>query len=1194
SSIETAFGVNYQIPDEGDKIGSIATVNGVLEMGFFWGNSAAWYINIGRDLPESYRIQVRLLNLFNAYFYLMLSSSGIRAGAGASYKLDKKFGPLRAKLEAYLDVAGRISFRPKQIGGSIQIGGSVHLSIFGFGFGISAAASLAAEAPKPFMISGSLRVCVRVLRKDRCAKFEFNWTFDNSLNESEIRIIKENLGDSVKALTMHTLETLNIYTAETGTLPSTAALSSYMVPMDSYIDIEFAKSVKPSAAVLNNFGGNTQGSLFMEYFAPQRGKSDRVRHEFELDNVEIFFHNGSSWQPYNIYAAAVPPVLNPFVTPVANPKYGFWQYQEPNRHNKLRIMAQSPINYVSQGSGGVVLEDSGITVESIFCDPDPIPKICIPFDTWRPQSAVPIVLTEGTTYFHEKFQFRITGGTGEVMNAPFAGLTRAVRIGLGEAIELYFIEGYVNVTLHIRNCASTAVVEFYKRVQIGGRDQPQFGYQLVENRPITTGNQQILEIDYFNLNEPIDKVIIRTGSCRESDPLVCTIDYRMLELVTNLLNQMIRLKHITERYVPMYERYYEQYDGYFFNTQLYPYNYEPSDVFYSASEDSAGILLGKFSDSFGYSCGLKLERIHEKPWFEWNELMSIGSLRPDPDQQQNGSSGCFIADAQVLVNNEIITTQIKGCTCYNITVCEEQPVPGAEPLPEAAHMNDLLSSLSSAARLVQPLTQLNQTEKSAAEKLLGIQPTLPAGDPKANEPGNQFFLRQISDNTKTDYYAGELVTPENSRGYLIELRAETPHASFRMDAVRKLSNLRPDPARLESGSTVFFLADALTIEKGKERITVLSGKSPVALFTNEPEAAKLAIERNTASKETLFIERLQAVPAPCTSLCSPYLSQQAKDLEVFLNRLVFHKLMFLNAQTAIQLIPVYQQQMAGTLLGTTLYPVYTPQTMIVYSVDQVTPTAIKFSITDNGSFRCNMELVWKIDKPEKGVDIRNTKRLYNLRLDPQDDATQPLYTFLIDADITVGKTTRTITLRGRTCYQMNECEKGCNLLLYKVCVQGYEDAAFNATLPTLNTVQLETQTIINSFSGSIQPLWRPNTNFAIRISTIDKLFRENGQSQVRTPYSRSFVFGFRTTGPIGHFHLYKNGSSLAERADYAALKQKNREDEFKLSSLKHYVDFDKSYPNADGQLINAKPLYFVDPKLLLFYMKTYVYEMLRS
>ena len=70
TSIEAAFGVNYKVPDDGSNPGAIATVNALIEMGFFWGNSSAWYINLGKDQPEDRRIQVRLLTLFNAYFYI--------------------------------------------------------------------------------------------------------------------------------------------------------------------------------------------------------------------------------------------------------------------------------------------------------------------------------------------------------------------------------------------------------------------------------------------------------------------------------------------------------------------------------------------------------------------------------------------------------------------------------------------------------------------------------------------------------------------------------------------------------------------------------------------------------------------------------------------------------------------------------------------------------------------------------------------------------------------------------------------------------------------------------------------------------------------------------------------------------------------------------------------------------------------
>ncbi|MBX9850699.1 MAG: hypothetical protein K2X86_02965, partial [Cytophagaceae bacterium] len=83
-SIEAAFGVNYKVPESS---GFIFKLDALVELGFFFKNASAWYVNVGRDLPEEKRVQARILTLFNAYAYLMLSSSGIRAGAGAKWEL---------------------------------------------------------------------------------------------------------------------------------------------------------------------------------------------------------------------------------------------------------------------------------------------------------------------------------------------------------------------------------------------------------------------------------------------------------------------------------------------------------------------------------------------------------------------------------------------------------------------------------------------------------------------------------------------------------------------------------------------------------------------------------------------------------------------------------------------------------------------------------------------------------------------------------------------------------------------------------------------------------------------------------------------------------------------------------------------------------------------------------------------------
>lgn len=520
TSIEAAFGVNYKVPDDGGNPGSIVTVNALIEMGFFWGNAGAWYVNLGKDQPDDRRISVRLLTLFDAYFYMMLSSSGIRAGAGASYELKKKFGPLRAELYAYLDVAGKISFKPKQIGASIQIGGGVGLYIFGFGFSLSVHAGLAAEAPKPFIVSGELKACIRVLRKDRCAKFNFTWTFNSNLDLGEIKLLTEATADAAKAINIQTKESYALFGGTS--VPTLAQLNNYYIPADSFIDLEFVNGVKPSAQVMGKYGGNTMGSEYINFVAPQRGKSDRVRHEYELESVKIKYHDGSSWVDFDVYAAATPLVLAPFVTTnLATLPFGYWQYQTPNLHNKLRILGQSPIEYVSQGSGGLVLEDSNITGESIFCGPDPIAKTCTTFENLTPNLGVlngEPLLPADTLFFHQQAIFHLENGDGIVTAKPYQNWTHAICFQNQTKLVIDLVGPMVCVFVHLYASQATATVTFYERVILTGLDPsglPLYDYVAVTST-IVQPNQGLLVV-YDDINLAVERVVIESGRC-ENQP----------------------------------------------------------------------------------------------------------------------------------------------------------------------------------------------------------------------------------------------------------------------------------------------------------------------------------------------------------------------------------------------------------------------------------------------------------------------------------------------------------------------------------------------------------------------------------------------------------------------------------------------------------------------------------------------------
>ncbi|NVK64987.1 MAG: hypothetical protein HWE22_10390 [Flavobacteriales bacterium] len=839
NSVETAFGVNYKIPDDGDNPGGIATVDGLIEMGFFWGNSGAWYINIGKDLPESRRIQVRLLDLFNAYFYFMLSSNGISTGAGASFEVEKKFGPLRAELSAYLDVAGKISKRPKQKGASIQLGGSAGLYIFGFGFSIGAAASLAAESAKPFIVAGSVKVCVKVLRKDRCAEFSFTWTFTNDLDLSETPLLKENLRDSAKAINMQTQESFELWAGTSLPADPDNDLIGNIVPMDSFIDIEFLHGVLPSTNVLNNFGGNTMGSSYIDYVPPQRGKSDRVKHEYLLQDVKIMYHNGSAWVDFDIYAANTPMSMAPFVTtPLTVLKSGYWQYQSANLHNKLRIMAQSPLSYTSMGTGDVVVEDLGITTEEIFCPPGTIQMNCTNYEVFEiPDAGVGATLIpQDQLIWHEQFLMRINSGDGDWVTRSAFSLTKAVRIQSGESMEIIFSEPKADITLKLQTVTDGATVSFYRREQDlqppGTLAAPTFSFVLVSSQTVLSTDSGI--VDYSDTNNPIDRIVVDAGTCAQQ-PTECT------EGITAIGQEFINLLQVLA----------------------------------SRRQLTKTTLL--------------TQSPYDNLWM--NSLMYAGQ------GQCENPSPTWIPVAQTA--NSLIINIVDNCG-YS---CE------------------------------------------------------------------------------------------------IEFQLLQPNSTFSFDAIKNFTNPRLDLT--VGGDGTGYLID---------------------------------LNMNDGSMETVYIS---------------------------------------------------------------------------------------------------------------------------------------------------------------TCFESFDCSDMCATYVYSVCTLDVESALINATMPTLVEVEEEVQTIINSFNGSIQPIWRPDTNYAIQITTKDKLNREGGG--YLTEHNNTAVYGFRTMGPIGHFHKYRNDAGINDMVpDYQALETVGSEDEFKLKNLLYYIDFPKCYPNADGQLINAKPLFFEDPKLLLYYTQNYVYEMFHN
>ena len=232
--------------------------------------------------------------------------------------------------------------------------------------------------------------------------------------------------------------------------------------------------------------------------------------------------------------------------------------------------------------------------------------------------------------------------------------------------------------------------------------------------------------------------------------------------------------------------------------------------------------------------------------------------------------------------------------------------------------------------------------------------------------------------------------------------------------------------------------------------------------------------------------------------------------------------------------------------------------------------------------------------------------------------------------------------------QIGHCTCDCDAdeltMLHQVCWMSIEDYEYNINIPSQEAIAADAQATIDGITQYIQPIWRPDTSYYVYFILKDIVDNAAG-----TLYP--FTYGFTTAGPIGFFHTSEQSSYgdvvlkigdmlLKEDRSYFTVvanglqnddgtlyisntngfiledttgQLKNaatgqifmmpdnpnvpvrviaHPEQYALTSLKPYIDYNRSYPNADGNLLSAKPLFYDDQvnettQILLFFNKAY-------
>ena len=371
NSLEFGFGADYKFPEDS---GSIIKLYAEIQAGFIFNNPQAWYINFGTEQqPISAKL---LMEIFTLKSYLMLSGKGIKAGARGEFRFDRKFGPVKIFVLAYLELGGRISFQKPQMGAYIEAGLAVEINVKIFRLYAAVSILLAVESPTPFLIYGAFtiefRIKLFIFKFKFKAKLELKWEFNNHVDRipinpfTEISVQEDGL---VKGVSMLTNETFDLVSLQPNAI--NVNLINKVVPLDTYIDIKTTKGLLPNSEISKIIGGySNPAGLYTDLIPPEKVMKGlelrQVKHQYSIESIEIMAYSDiiNDWVPYNPYVALYP---NDTENSFENLKVGQWQKKD-NQYNAIRLLATTPFSYTEQGNPGwFIPEQYGILPSTLFC-----------------------------------------------------------------------------------------------------------------------------------------------------------------------------------------------------------------------------------------------------------------------------------------------------------------------------------------------------------------------------------------------------------------------------------------------------------------------------------------------------------------------------------------------------------------------------------------------------------------------------------------------------------------------------------------------------------------------------------------------------------------------------------------------------------------------------------------------------------
>ncbi|MCV9928121.1 hypothetical protein OIU83_10680 [Flavobacterium sp. LS1R49] len=1182
-SLELAAGADFSIPKDG---GQIFQLHALLEAGFFFKNQKPWYVNLGSRKDP---IMARILTLFTAKAFIMLSAQGIEAGARLDFKLEKSFGPAKVKLWAYLELGGKISFKRPQMGGYINAGGGIQIKIWIINVEIVLDTVFSIESFKPFLIYAKLELRVRVkigfIRVSKSFLIELQWDINRVVDRTPYSPLPmgtygdaqdNRTADSVKGVHMLTNQafSLNYFNS----YPSNASAITKIIPLDTYIDVKMAKGLLPNPELAKKIGGYTgDAKNYIDMMPPVSTAGGRklrqVKHQYSIKSIGIKSWNSTAnaWEDYHPFEAVVEQKDR---DKVKNLPWAQWQ-KAIDQYDSIRVLATNPFSFLSAGEPGwYVPEQYGITPSKLFCVSEKIEKEHTDFlnKSMGKRFYVP------TQYEADKINglfFRLIGDTpvvlennkleaGDFMSItgegnPF-GYRRSLSFKNYNQLEIIFPESAIEPTLKLTTLAKDVKIKAYTAVTEENKKFVSYKKVLLKKTANAIASEELTYtkaelLSAITLLDAEDNAISKT----KIDKIV----------IIPLSANAERILEIRNKLASLFDNTYADANGEVsisVPSDITQYNLllaELAQLKVAAGNDTPNSTPTSLTFTRFYGYKGKVIYAFDKV-FKYDNTYLI-SFHPQPNTTvliQIDSNGRILRERllngvvtsmQVVNGNLLLTQAIDTRQCKGIgeAVIDYNFVVGCQDPLAATAIIELDSELNQSFGM-----QYLSTYSLGFNKLLPL------------DNNELLWINTLSNETQINWVNG------SNRAIIHRV---------------KISEI----------------AIKILQHSGTEFSLITKDKKIIRLSVNTATKAVTVTDTKVVS-DTSITEITDAIIANGKILMSVKLTNEkfglaqinGTALDIVKNDTIFDSVVYLSNNTLTDNSIIAYNEHYLFVFNTSLQ-----LTRLIERENTADKASI---ITIQNAPSANEILMLSSKKNEKGIYFSLFNDLFdNCSLHPtttvsvtsSNSALANGTTNLIELDAVTNltytrgtKTSKLITVNSVICSKGgNNKDEELEYTTYVQSIDWLTKESFfhNTTIPGSEAVKEDNKAMKDAVQNTVQPIWRPNTTYCLDFELLDTVDDKNETSF-------KYYYGFKTLGPVGHFPVPDPvtpvGQTPAPKNELTDLAKSP------LTSLRQYIDYNRSYPNADGSLLQSKPAFYGNEqcKVSLFFTNPYAYHMFKD